>query len=75
MAKRAKPSQTVPKEAREYFRALPTAALDFFWKQGAKGGRIGGGLSWAVLTPERRSARAKKASLAAAKARAKKKAR
>jgi hypothetical protein len=49
--------------------ALPTAALDFFRKHGAKGGRKGGSLSWAALTPEQRSARAKKASLAAAKVR------
>jgi hypothetical protein len=48
---------------------LSGAALEFFRKQGAKGGRIGGGVSWKGLTPEQRSARARKASLAAAKAR------
>jgi hypothetical protein len=40
---------------------LPPEALEFFKKQGAKGGRMGGSKAWENLTPEERSARAKKA--------------
>jgi hypothetical protein len=54
---RAKPSE------------LPDDVKEFFRKQGSKGGKLGGRLSWEKLTPEQRSARARKASLAAAKAR------
>jgi hypothetical protein len=48
---------------------LPPEVLEFFRKQGAKGGKIGGKRSLETMTPEERTARAKKASLAAAKAR------
>jgi hypothetical protein len=34
---------------------------EFFQKQGARGGKMGGGISWSKMTPEERSARAKKA--------------
>jgi hypothetical protein len=51
---------------------LPASALEFFRQQGAKGGRIGGHLSWTAMTPEERSARAKKASLAGVAARRRK---
>jgi len=40
---------------------LPPEVLEFFRKQGAKGGRIGGKRSLETMTPEQRSARAKKA--------------
>lgn len=45
---------------------LPAEVLDYFRKQGAKGGKIGGKKSLETMTPEERSARAKKASAAAA---------
>ena len=48
---------------------LPPEVLDFFRKQGAKGGKIGGKRSLETMTPEERSARAKKASDAATAAR------
>lgn len=52
---------------------LPPEVLDFFRKQGAKGGRLGGSKGGKkaaeAMTPEERSARAKKASDAAAAAR------
>lgn len=48
---------------------LPDAVKEFFRKAGSRGGKLGGRLSWEKLTPEERSARAKNASLAAAKAR------
>lgn len=48
---------------------LPEEALNYFRKEGAKGGKIGGKRSLETMTPEERSARAKKASEAAAKAR------
>jgi hypothetical protein len=48
---------------------LPPEVLEFFRKEGAKGGRIGGKRSLATMTPEERSARAKKASIAAVAAR------
>jgi hypothetical protein len=44
---------------------LPAAALEFFRKQGAKGGKIGGKRSLETMTAAERSARAKKASAAA----------
>jgi len=44
---------------------LPPQVLEFFRKQGAKGGKIGGKRSLDTMTPEQRSARAKKASDAA----------
>jgi hypothetical protein len=52
---------------------LPPEVLEWFRKQGAKGGKlggpIGGKIAAANLTKEQRVARAKKASLAAAAAR------
>lgn len=50
---------------------LPAEVMAFFRAQGAKGGKIGGSLSWASLTPAERSARAKKASVAGVAARRK----
>ena len=56
---------------------LPPEVLDFFRKQGAKGGKIGGKVggkrSLETMTPEERSARAKKAAAASAIARKAKK--
>ncbi len=48
---------------------LPPDVLEFFRKQGAKGGRIGGKRSLETMTPAERTARATKAGQAAAKAR------
>lgn len=52
---------------------LPPEVLDYFRKQGAKGGKIGGKIggkrSLETMTPEERTARAKKASAAAVAAR------
>jgi hypothetical protein len=48
---------------------LPADVLAYFRQQGAKGGRIGGAKAAAGMTPAQRSARATKASLAAAAAR------
>jgi hypothetical protein len=48
---------------------LPPEVLEYFRKQGAKGGKIGGKRSLETMTPEERAARAKKASAAAAAAR------
>lgn len=48
-------------------------SLDYFRKQGAKGGKIGGPAAAANMTPAERKARAMKASQAAAVARTKKK--
>lgn len=52
---------------------LPPEVLEFFRKQGAKGGRIGGKRSLETMTPGERAARAKKASAAAVAARKAKK--
>jgi hypothetical protein len=52
---------------------LSPEALEFFRKQGAKGGKIGGKRSLETMTPEERSARATKASAAAVAARKAKK--
>ena len=56
---------------------LPPEILEFFSKQGAKGGKIGGRIggkrSLETMTPEERTARAKKASAAAVAARKAKK--
>jgi len=58
-------------------RKLPPEVLEFFRKQGAKGGNLGGSIggkkSAATMTPRERAARAKKASIAAAAARKAKK--
>ncbi len=40
---------------------LPPEVLDFFRKQGAKGGKIGGKRSLETMTPKERSERARKA--------------
>jgi hypothetical protein len=45
---------------------LPADVLAYFRQMGAKGGRIGGKRSLETMTSAERSARAKKASLAAA---------
>ena len=42
-------------------RKLPPEVLEFFRRQGAKGGRIGGKRSLETMTPEQRSERARKA--------------
>ena len=42
-------------------RKLPPEVLEFFRRQGAKGGRIGGKRSLETMTPEERSERARKA--------------
>lgn len=52
---------------------LPPEVLEYFRKQGAKGGKIGGKRSLETMTPEERAARAKKASTAATAARKAKK--
>lgn len=56
---------------------LPPEVLEYFRKQGAKGGKIGGKIggkrSLETMTPEERSARAKKASAAAVAVRKRKK--
>lgn len=54
-------------------KALSAAALAYFREQGAKGGKIGGKIAAARLTPAERIARATKASRAAALVRTKKK--
>lgn len=51
---------------------LSADALDYFRQQGKKGGKIGGKRAAANMTPAQRTARATKASQAAALARAKK---
>jgi hypothetical protein len=48
---------------------LPPAVRAFLREQGAKGGKIGGKRSLETMTPDERTARAKKASAAAAAAR------
>jgi hypothetical protein len=40
---------------------LPPEILEFFKRQGAKGGKIGGKRSLETMTPEQRSERARKA--------------
>jgi len=52
-------------------RKLPPDVLDFFKKQGAKGGKIGGKRSLETMTPEERTARAKKAAARSAEVRKK----
>ena len=51
---------------------MPPDILEFFRKTGRKGGKIGGKRSLETMTPEERTARAKKAAAASAKVRAKK---
>jgi hypothetical protein len=48
---------------------LPSDVLEFFKKQGARGGKIGGKRSLVTMTAEQRAERARKASKAAAEAR------
>ena len=48
---------------------LPPDVLDYFRKQGAKGGRIGGKMALETMTADERRARAKKAGKASAAAR------
>jgi hypothetical protein len=55
-------------------KAIPEDVLDYFRKQGARGGKIGGKRSLETMTPEERAARASLAGLASAAARAAKKA-
>lgn len=50
---------------------LPPEVLEYFKKQGAKGGKKGGKMSWANLTPEERTERARRAALAPRKKRVK----
>jgi hypothetical protein len=40
---------------------FPPEVLEFFKQQGAKGGKIGGSKAWEHLSPEERTARAKRA--------------
>ena len=40
---------------------MPSEVLEYFREQGAKGGKIGGKRSLDTMTPEERSARARKA--------------
>ena len=51
---------------------IPADVLEYFRKEGARGGRIGGKRSLETMTPEERTARAKKAGAASAEARRKK---
>jgi hypothetical protein len=52
---------------------LPPEVLEYFRRQGSKGGKIGGSKAWENLTAEERSARAKKAVAAREAKRAQKK--
>jgi hypothetical protein len=63
---RVKMSQIMKKKG------LSDEALEFFRKQGAKGGKIGGKRALETMTPEERRARAQKASKKAADMRTKK---
>ena len=55
---------------------LPPDILDFFRKEGSRGGKVGGKIggkrSLETMTPEERTARAKRAGLKSAEARSKK---
>jgi hypothetical protein len=50
-------------------KTLPPEVLEYFRRQGARGGKIGGPRSLETMTAEERSVRAKKASDAAVAAR------
>jgi hypothetical protein len=52
---------------------LPPEVLEYFKKQGSKGGKLGGSKAWANVSPEERSERAKKAVAAREAKRAQKK--
>jgi hypothetical protein len=54
---------------------LPPEVLAFFKKQGSIGGKIGGKRSLETMTPEARTARAKKAAAKSAEVRSRKQAR
>jgi len=51
---------------------MPKAALEFFRRQGSKGGKLGTKARMEKLTPEQRSAIARKAAAASAEVRRKK---
>jgi hypothetical protein len=51
---------------------LPKAVLDYFRKVGREGGALGGKAAAASMTPEERTARAKKAAAKSAEVRSKK---
>jgi hypothetical protein len=51
---------------------LPSDVLEYFRKQGAKGGKIGGKVAAASMTKAERTARAKKAAAASGLVRSKK---
>jgi hypothetical protein len=51
----------LPSEVREAFRKMSPEALDFFRKQGAKGGKLSGPARMKKLTPEQRSDIARRA--------------
>lgn len=51
---------------------LPREVLEYFRKQGAKGGKIGGKRSLETMTPEQRAERARKAAAKSAEVRKKK---
>jgi len=51
---------------------MPKDILDFFRETGRQGGKIGGKRSLQTMTPEERTARAKKAAAKSAEVRAKK---
>jgi hypothetical protein len=51
---------------------LPSEVLDYFRKEGKKGGKLSGAARMEKLTPEQRSAIAKKAAAASAAVRTKK---
>ena len=52
--------------------AIPAEVLEYFRKQGAKGGKLSGSARMQKLTPEQRSAIAKKAAAKSAEVRSKK---
>ena len=64
------PKKRLPSKVREYFdqSKMPPEVLEFFRKEGAKGGKIGGSVGGktaaANMTPEQRSDRARRAAAA-----------
>lgn len=52
---------------------MPTEVMKFFQETGRQGGKVGGKLRWAGVSPEERSAHAKKAVAAREAKRAKRK--
>jgi hypothetical protein len=68
MAKKKAPL-SVKKSSRK---KLPAYVLEFFKKEGSRGGKLGGAKAWQKLTREQRSARAKKAAAKSAVVRSKK---